>query len=64
MGHHYTRSTVEAQEYCNRCNKQTMHQVFDRRLANCLECMKRNNDSIKNNVKAPEDKQESLFGKP
>ena len=38
MSQHYTRGTVEASAYCNKCGKMTMHTVSDRRLGYCIPC--------------------------
>lgn len=34
---HYTKETTEAMYWCNTCGRETMHYVWDRRLANCKE---------------------------
>jgi len=41
MTQHYTKLTVEAQHYCNKCGRMTMHRVDDGRLGPCLECIKK-----------------------
>lgn len=41
MPHHYTKATVEASEYCNVCEKQTLHLVFDGRRGGCTACIAR-----------------------
>ena len=38
MGHHFTRDTIEASAYCNKCGKMTPHTVSDRRLGYCIPC--------------------------
>lgn len=40
MKEHYTKSTVAAQAFCKRCNRQTMHRVDSGRKGPCLVCMK------------------------
>ena len=40
MPHHYTKATVAASSWCNRCNKQTMHRIDAGRLGPCKDCMK------------------------
>jgi hypothetical protein len=42
MSQHFTRRTVSAAAYCNKCGKQTQHRIDDRRLGPCLECIARN----------------------
>jgi hypothetical protein len=41
MPQHYTRATTEVSVYCNRCRKETMHRVDDRKRGPCLECLAR-----------------------
>lgn len=38
---HFTRSTVSAAAWCNKCKRETQHSVSDRRLGPCLECFER-----------------------
>jgi ribosomal protein L37E len=39
MGYqHYTRNTVEADAWCNRCGRRTMHRVDGVKLGPCLAC--------------------------
>jgi hypothetical protein len=41
MTQHYTRNTVSASAWCNKCGKQTQHTVSDRRLGYCIPCYER-----------------------
>jgi hypothetical protein len=38
MPHHFTKSTVEAAVWCNRCNKETPWRIADGRRQFCLTC--------------------------
>jgi ribosomal protein L44E len=38
---HYTRNTMQATEYCKKCQKYTLHNVADCRKGSCTECMAR-----------------------
>jgi hypothetical protein len=37
MPHHFQKNIDEAPAYCNKCQRETRHRVFDGRLAHCLE---------------------------
>ena len=37
MPEHYTRNTVEATCWCNKCGKMTQHRIDDGRRGPCLE---------------------------
>jgi len=41
MSQHYTRNTVSAAAYCPTCKRSTQHQVHDRRIGPCTECIER-----------------------
>jgi ribosomal protein L44E len=41
MPEHYTRNTLEATCWCNKCGKDTQHRVDDGRRGPCLDCIKR-----------------------
>jgi hypothetical protein len=41
MKEFFTKSTVEAQCWCNRCGKQTIHRIDNGRKGACLTCMDR-----------------------
>ncbi len=41
MPEHYTRNTIEATVWCNRCNRDTQHRVDGGRRGPCLECLKK-----------------------
>lgn len=38
MPHHWPKSTVEANIWCNRCNKETPWRIHDGRQQYCLTC--------------------------
>lgn len=42
MAKHYTRNTISAAAWCNKCQRETQHKVSDRRMQHCLECEARN----------------------
>ena len=39
MPEHYTRNTLEATKWCNRCGRPTQHAVSAGRIAHCLDCL-------------------------
>jgi hypothetical protein len=71
MPHHFTKSTVEASIWCNRCNKETPWRIADGRRQYCLTCDSRkamaHADALANRMisdglgKAPEPVQEKMF---
>lgn len=38
MPHHYTKGTVEASIWCNKCRKETPWRIADGRRQYCLTC--------------------------
>jgi hypothetical protein len=36
---HFTKNTISANFWCNKCAKPTLHRVDDRRRGPCLACM-------------------------
>lgn len=61
MSEHFTRNTVSASFWCNKCKKFTQHAVSNGRKAHCLECVARYDAQPKvKRVELP--KQERLFG--
>jgi hypothetical protein len=63
MGQHYTLTTIEVSEWCNKCRKNTPHRVANRRLQYCLTCYeasKAESETKKSEPKPAE--QGSLFG--
>jgi len=40
MAQHYTKNTLEATKWCNRCSRKTRHAVSGNRIGHCLECGK------------------------
>ena len=47
MGHHFTRNTVSAPLFCNKCEKVTQHRVDDRRAGPCIPCMERQEAEVR-----------------
>jgi hypothetical protein len=41
VSEHYTKNTIEASAWCDRCHRATMHRVDNGRRGPCLECMAR-----------------------
>lgn len=41
MKEHFTRNTVEAEAWCSRCGRRTMHRVDGVKLGPCLVCVAR-----------------------
>jgi len=41
MPEHYTKNTLEATVWCNRCNAMTQHRVDSGRRGPCLPCMEK-----------------------
>lgn len=39
MPEHFTKSTVEAKFWCNKCARETIHRVHDGRRGACLVCL-------------------------
>lgn len=61
MAEHYTKATVQASYWCNRCGKVTMHLVHDRRLGSCMACIARLEEESKNRPARDKPKQGNLF---
>ena len=40
---HYTRNTVEAEAWCKKCSKFTMHRIDGVKLGPCIPCMAKSN---------------------
>lgn len=59
MPEHFTKSTVEASFWCNKCHQPTMHSVHDGRRGACLVCLAKLAESKPASL--PAAKQESLF---
>lgn len=64
MKEHFTKSTIEAQCWCLKCNRSTMHRVDNGRKGPCLRCLE---ELEKKHVQlslikpAPEEEQLELF---
>lgn len=52
MSHHFTKSTVQAACWCNKCGKETPWRIADGRRSYCLVCYDKPTE------KKPEKKQE------
>jgi hypothetical protein len=62
MSQHFTRSTVSAAFYCNKCARETQHRIDDRRRGPCLECIARNDKLCRDARKELSARQGELFG--
>ena len=40
MTQHFTRNTVEAESWCRKCGKPTMHRIDGVKLGPCLDCLR------------------------
>lgn len=58
----FTKSTVEAMCWCQKCRKETFHQVHGGRPHACFECMKRLENPKLPGISEPEPEQQELFG--
>ena len=58
MPEHYTRNTVAASFWCNKCGKETMHRIDGTRRGPCLDCMKKLEEAPK---REPPAQQGGLF---
>jgi hypothetical protein len=61
MTEHFTRNTISATFYCNKCGKPTPHRIDDRRKGPCLECIARLERQHGELVKPEVERQWSLF---
>ncbi len=57
MPEHFTKNTLTATVWCNKCGRNTDHRIDDGRRGPCLE----HSVPIKTEKKAPPDTQEKLF---
>ena len=63
MVQHYTLSTVETSEWCNKCGKHTPHRVAGRKLGCCIPCWDRSKaESDAEKAKPKPAEQQDLFG--
>jgi hypothetical protein len=46
MPHHFQKNTVEASVWCDKCNKNTIHSVWDGRRGSCLVCLEKREKQI------------------
>jgi hypothetical protein len=58
MAYHFTKSTIEASFWCNKCGRETMHRVDSGRRGPCLVCLAHPDPPKK---KPPSPEQPSLF---
>ena len=61
MPHHWPKSTVEAQIFCNRCMKMTQWKIADGRQQFCLACYDAKKAADDAKKAEPEDTQGKLF---
>ena len=59
MPHHFTKGTVQASVWCNRCRKDTAWRIADGRRQFCTICYNR---PVTAKEKEQKEKQPSLFG--
>jgi hypothetical protein len=60
MPEHYTKNTVSASFWCNKCGKETSHRVDGNRRGPCIPCMERVPQGKSKQAKV-EQEQGSLF---
>lgn len=63
MPEHFTRNTISAAFWCNKCQKVTQHRIDDRRKGPCLECIGKLEEKHAAQLSKPQAEQSSLFGK-
>lgn len=61
MTQHFTRNTVSATFYCNKCKRPTPHRIDDRRRGPCLSCIARLTAESEERKQQPIPVQEGLF---
>ncbi len=61
MSKHYTKNTISAAKWCNKCHAFTQHRVDQGRISHCLVCIDIHESSRKIVKDGEEPKQESLF---
>jgi len=59
MPHHFTKTTVQAEIWCNRCGKMTPWRIADGRRQYCLTCYEKPSPAKKE--EPPGDTQQNLF---
>lgn len=62
MMQHFTRNTIEVEQWCRKCKKPTMHRVDEVKLGPCLVCLKKLEIAVADRRREPE--QTELFGGP
>jgi len=62
MPEHFTRNTVSASYWCNKCGKATQHRVDGGRRGPCFACIARATQAPA--AKAPDVEQTSMFTDP
>jgi hypothetical protein len=61
VSEHFTRNTISAVFWCNKCEKQTQHRIDDRRKGPCLECVARLERGHDETAKPEVERQGELF---
>lgn len=61
MTQHFTRNTISASLWCNKCGKPTQHRIDGVKRGPCLECVERLEMAHKLIAKAATEKQGELF---
>jgi ribosomal protein L44E len=64
MPEHFTRNTVSASFFCNKCGKFTQHRIDDGRKGPCLDCIARLDAAHAMKQAEPEAVQGDLFPAP
>jgi ribosomal protein L44E len=59
---HFTRNTIEVEQWCRKCKKPTMHRVDGVKLGPCLVCLRRLELAAADRRQEPE--QSELFPSP
>jgi len=61
MRHFFTKSTVEAEMWCQRCHKETMWRIMGRRPGYCMVCQAIRENPPLPGIVAPEAEQMDMF---
>ena len=61
MPHHFTKGTVQASIWCNRCNKETPWRIADGRRQYCLTCYAMNRHTTETRKPTADAQQSELF---
>lgn len=63
MTQHFSKNTVSASFYCNKCRKFTQHKISDGRKSHCLECAVKLDQLCAERKREPQAVQEGLFSR-